>query len=151
MVRGKNNVIEAICLQLHVPKKYSNDMMRHQLASFLIKKLIFFYPLVESQLKTLNINFCTYVHGIYSGEIWGDDIMIGANGKMFNIRISIVSPYYNDIWNVYHDGHYLSDIVLIANGLDFSNDKKKITHISATKSDKETWACVGRSDDELSN
>ena len=75
--------------------------------------------------------------------------MIGAIGKMFNIRISIVSPYYNDIWNVYHDSCYLPNIVLIAKGLDFGHDKKKITHISATKGDKEKWACAGRSDDEL--
>ena len=148
-VCGKNNVIEDIRLQLHVPKKYSNDMMRHQLASFLIQEVDFFYPLVESHLETLNINFCTYVHGIYSGEIWGDEIMIGAIGKMFNIRISIVSPYYNDVWNVYHDARYIPDIVLIANGLDFGHDKKKITHISATKGDKETWSCLGRSDDKL--
>ena len=149
MVRGKNNVIEAIHLQLHVPKKYSNDMMRHQLASFLIQEIDFFYLLVESHLKSLNINFCTYVHGIYSGQVWGDEIMIGTIGKMFNIRISIVSSYYNDVWNVYHNGHYLPNIVLIAKGLDFGHDEKKITHISATKGDEETWACVGRSDDEL--
>ena len=62
---------------------------------------------------------------------------------MFNIRISVISPFYSDVWNVFHDGGKQPDVVLVANGLDFASGKYQITHFSATKGVSKDWKCVG--------
>ena len=62
---------------------------------------------------------------------------------MFNICISVISPFYSDVWNVFHDGGKQPDVVLVANGLDFAGGKYRITHFSATKGVLKDWKCVG--------
>ena len=64
-------------------------------------------------------------------------------GKMFNIQISVVSPFYTDIWNVFHDGTRRPNVVLIANSMDFASGKYQISHFSATKGTGTDWKCVG--------
>ena len=61
----------------------------------------------------------------------------------FNIRISVVSPFYIDICNVFHDRGRKADIVLIANGMVFSIGKYQISHFSTTKGTGQEWKCVG--------
>ena len=48
-----------------------------------------------------------------------DEFLIGAIGMMYNVRITVVSPYFSDVWNVFHDGHAQPDIVLVCNGAYF--------------------------------
>ena len=69
--------------------------------------------------------------------------MLATIGKMFNLRITVVSAVYTDVWNVFHDGRKKPDIVLIANGMDFGSGKFEITHFSATKGTTKEWKCVG--------
>ena len=42
---------------------------------------------------------------MYNGRVWADEFLIGAIGMMYNVRITVVSPYFSDVWNVFHDGH----------------------------------------------
>ena len=91
----------------------------------------------------MNISFNTYVIAVYNGQIWGDEYVLAMIGKMFNIRISVISPFYSDVWNVFHDGGKRPDVVLVANGLDFASGKYPITHFSATKGVSKDWKCVG--------
>ena len=86
--------------------------------------------------------------GVYNRRIWGDEYVLGMIGKMFNIWISVVSPFYMDIWNIFHDGDRKPDIVLIAIGMDFRSGRYQILHFSATKGTVQQWKCV-RSDIKL--
>ena len=62
---------------------------------------------------------------------------------IFNIRISIVSPYFKDIWHIFHDRVDNLDIVLVCNGRHFGNELDNITHCTATIGAGVSWRCVG--------
>ena len=47
--------------------------------------------------------------------------MLGALGRMFDVKISIVSPAYNDVWNIFHESR-LPHVVIVANGGDFGRN-----------------------------
>ena len=86
-----------------------------------------FYPITKDYLNDIRMPFKTYIRQLYRGNIWGDKYMLGAFRKMCNIKISVISPYYTDIWNVFHDSA-IRDIVLIANGGDFFNENTSQQH-----------------------
>ncbi|MCG8623281.1 MAG: hypothetical protein MJE68_14975, partial [Proteobacteria bacterium] len=140
---GNNNMLDCIRVQLHIPSNFTNDMMWHQVASYMIEIVDFLYPKMEEYLKKKNLSFNAYVMGVYSGVIWADEFVLGVIGKMYNIRISVVSPFYSDVWNVFHDGIQPPDVVLVANGMDFGGDKMNIAHFTATKGAGKDWKCVG--------
>ena len=140
---GNDSLFEAVRLQLHVPKDYTATMFRHQIASYLVEDAAFFFPRLRSYLNKRKLTFSSYVHGIYNGIIWADEFVLGAIGKMFNIRITVVSPYFSDVWNIFHDGKQQPDIVLIVNGVDFGLLRDEITHVSATRGLENDWKCVG--------
>ena len=118
---GYNNLFKAIRMQLHVPKHFTEDMMRHQLSSYLIERVEFFYPQMVDYLKSKQLTFTSYVIGVYNGHVWADEFLIGAIGMMYNVRITVVSPYFSNVWNVFHDGHAPPDIVLVCNGAYFGS------------------------------
>ena len=68
---------------------------------------------------------------LFYRNIWADKYIIGALGKMLNVKISVVSPYYTDIFNVYHDSA-IPDVILVANDGDFGG-KNGVTHFSLMK------------------
>ena len=140
---GHNNLFKAIRIQLHCPGTYTDEKMRHQIASYMIEIVDFLFPIMEPYLKRLNISFNTYVMAVFNGRIWADEYILGTIGKMFNVCISVVSPYLSDVWNVFHDGTKQPHIVLIANGMDFIDVKYRISHFSATRGAAKEWKCVG--------
>ena len=140
---GYNNLFKAIRMQLHVPKRFTEDMMRHQLSSYLIERVEFFYPQMVDYLKSKQLTFTSYVIGVYNGRVWADEFLIGAIGMMYNVRITVVSPYFSDVWNVFHDGHAQPDIVLVCNGAYFGSGRDNITHFSGTRGKGKPWQCVG--------
>ena len=62
---------------------------------------------------------------------------------MFNICISMISPFFNDIWNLFHDGQKSPDVILICNGVSFGHGLNHITHISGIRGNCESWKCIG--------
>ena len=127
---GYNNLFKAIRMQLHVPKCFTEDMMQHQLSSYLIERVEFFYSEMVDYLKSKQLTFTSYVIGVYNGHVWADEFLIGAIGMMYNVWITVVSPYFSDVWNVFHDGHAQPDIVLVCNGAYFGSGRDNITHFS---------------------
>ena len=119
---GYNNLLKAIRMQLHVPKHFTEDMMRHQLSSYFVESVDFLYPKMEDYLKTKKLTYTSYVIGIYNGHVWADEFLIGAIAMMFNVRITVISPYFSDVWNAFHNGCAQPDIVLVCNGVDFGSD-----------------------------
>ena len=101
---GNNNMFRAVRIQLHVPAKFDDEMFRHEIASYMIEIVDFLFPIMKDYLDNLGISFNTYIMAVYNGRIWADEYILATIGKMFNIRISVISPFYSDVWNVYHDG-----------------------------------------------
>ena len=63
----------------------------------------FLHPIIKEYLDQMNISFNTYVMAVCNGRIWDDEYVLAMIGKMFNIHISVISPFYSDVWNVFHD------------------------------------------------
>ena len=101
---GNNSMFRAVRIQLHCPQRYTDDMFRHQIASYMVEIVDFLHPIIKEYLDQMNISFNTYVMAVYNGQIWSDEYVLATIGKMFNIRISVISPFYSDVWNVFHDG-----------------------------------------------
>ena len=98
-------------MQLHVPKESTVDMLRHEVAEHFAQYPDFFAPKMKEYLKN--------VYTLYHGEIWCDEYILGAVGHMYNIQISVISPLFSDLWNVYHNGQQKPDVVLVTNGRGF--------------------------------
>ena len=139
----RNNAIRAICIQLHTPKEVTPEILRHQVAEYMVQEALFFEPKMRVYLQQKKMSFNAYIMGVYNGNIWIDEFMLGAVGWMFNIRVSIISPHFTDFWSIFHDGHDQPDIILIANGSDFGTERDAITHFSVTRGDEELWKCIG--------
>lgn len=139
-----NNLVQAITIQLHVPKELTSEIFRHQIAEYIVQETQFFEPKMRAYLSRKKLSFGSYVLGVYNGTIWADEFMIGAIGRMFNIRISVISPYFSEIWNIFHDGQQAADIILICNGIDFATERDNISHFTATKGNESCWECVGK-------
>ena len=106
----------------------------------MIEDYNFYYPKMQKYLNAHNLLYSAYILYLYSGIIWADEYMLGTLGRMFDVKISVVSPAYNDVWNIFLDSR-LPHMVIVANRSDF--DKKHgVTHFSATKGSETTWKCV---------
>ena len=140
---GNDNIFRAVRIQLHSPRNFNDSMFRHQIASYMVEIVDFLFPIMKNYLEQMKISFNTYVMGVYNGRIWGDEYVLATIGKMFNIRISVISPFYTDIWNVFHDGAREADVILITNSTDFGSGKYQVSHFSATKGIGEKWKCIG--------
>ena len=114
----------------------------HQLAEYMAKEVVFFFPIMEEYLKKYCISYNTYIKGVYHGTIWADQYMIGALSKMFNIKITVISPYYADVWNVFHKSTF-PNVVIVSNGGDFGT-QSAVTHFTATCGSENVWQCVSR-------
>ena len=86
---------------------------------------------MEHYLKENRLSFSSYIVNLYNSNIWADEFMLGALAKMFDIKISIVSPSYDDVWKVYHESA-LPHVVLVSNRGDYGH-KRGVTHFSTTK------------------
>ena len=139
-----NSAIHAVLLQLKIPKHIKSDVIRHMIACHMIEEYDFYYPKMETYLRHNELSFSAYVMYVYSGNIWADEFILGALGKMFGIKISVISPAYDDVWDIFH-GSAFPHIVIISNGGDFGR-KHGPSHFSATKGVEDKWKCVGADD-----
>ena len=139
MDEGNYNIFQAVRIKLHCQRNFNDSMFCHQIASYMVEIVDFLFPIMKDYLERMKISFNTYVMGVYNGRIW----VLATIGKMFNIQISVVSPFYTDIWNVFHNGAREADVILIANGTDFGSGKYQVCHFSATKGTGHEWKCVG--------
>ena len=118
-------------------------MFRHQVAEHFAQYPDFLAPKMKEYLKNCKISYNHYIYAVYHGEIWCDEYILGAVGRMYNIWISVISRLFSDLWNVYHDGQQKPDVVLVTNGWGFRTHYDRITHFSATKGTEDKWKCIG--------
>ena len=136
---GMNCPFEAILIQVYTPPGYTATMLRRQACCFMAEFVHVFFPLMKNYLKKRKIGFTTYLEKMFTGEIWCDEYILGAIAKMWQIRITVVSPLYSPPWDIFHDG--CAHMVLVANGGEFS-ESRGVTHFSSLKGKASSWRCV---------
>ena len=128
-------------VQLKTPKGLTSQIVRHQLAQYMASEVVFFFPIVKEYLEKHRISYNSYVKGIYHRTIWADNYIIGVLSRMLNIKITVISPFYSDVWNVFHRSA-MPDVIIVSNGRDFGA-KNAVTHFTATCGTENIWKCVG--------
>ena len=136
-----NSAIRSVITQLKLAKHVTCDTVCHQIAGHMVENYQFYLRKMTEYLKYHDLLFSSYIVNLYKGNIWADEFMLGAMARMFDIKITIVSPAYDDIWNVFHDSG-LPHVVIVSNGGDFG-DKRGVTHFSATTGFEDSWKCIG--------
>ena len=137
---GMNCTFEAICIQVYTPPGYNAYMLRRQACCFMAEFVHVFFPLLKNYLEEWKIGFTTYLEKMFTGEIWCDEFVLAAIGKMWQICITIVSPFYVPPWDIFHNGS-TPHVVLIANGADFGK-QRGVSHFSSSKGKGKTWRCI---------
>ena len=122
----------AILQQIEHPESYTPVMLRKQVVYHMTKNTHFYRKYLAQLFRRNHQNIHSYLLQIENGEIFGDHIVLGAIGRMFNVSITIVSPFFHKPWNIFHKSTQ-PDIILVANGGDFLSNHRS-THISATGS-----------------
>lgn len=128
-------MFEAVLNQIKHPKDYTAISLRKQVAMYLIKNVEVFNEFIEPicVAKSLDDNveqsFESYVTNVYKGTIWGDNVILSAIGRMWNMSVSIISPEFKDVMHIFHNNP--PQVVLIANG-GFLESKTPTSHFSAT-------------------
>lgn len=121
---------KAVLQQLNIPKKYTPLVFRSHVIYYIVHNVHFFEPFLRPRLKEMQQTFESYIRNIMIGNIWGDEIILGAISRMFNIKITVLSPCYSKPWNVFHKSG-VPHVVLIFNGANW-NSQRPPTHITAT-------------------
>ena len=136
-----NSAIRAVLIQLKYPKPVKSHVVRHQIAAHMVEDYEFYYPKMEAYLEHHNLSYSAYIMHLYRGDIWADEFMLGALSRMFDITISVISPLYNDVWQIFHNSG-LPHVVIISNGGDIGK-KRGASHFSATRGKGPKWSCIG--------
>ena len=89
-----NCAIHAVTLQVKLLKHCTNDTVRHQLAEHMVEDYIYYYPMMRQYLDKNKLSYSSYIMNLYSGHIWADEFMLGALGRMLNLKITVLSPAY---------------------------------------------------------
>ena len=134
-------MFQAILKQVHHPARFTVKTFRRQIAYFMIKNCTLFAPYLEYLLKESGLNYKSYIRAIYDGRWFGDHVMLGAIGLMYNIGITVVSPMYRDVWPIFHNKP-IPHVVLIFNGQDF-HSALPVTHVSGTEGASPEWTPFG--------
>ncbi len=121
---------DAILDQLDHPKAYTAAMLRMQTALHMMKDVFYLYPHLKPILQKLNMSFESFILNIITGTVYGDALVLATITRMFNIKITVLSPEYVTPWRVFHKSGN-PNVILIFNGGDFSSNVP-VTHISST-------------------
>ena len=81
--------------QIKHPKEYTARMCRSHVAMFILQNVDFFEHHLKYLLNKTDQTFENYIRNIINGTIWGDYIILGALGKMFNVKVTVLSPCYS--------------------------------------------------------
>ena len=111
---------------------YNADMLRCQVALFMVKNPDVFHDYVLHHLLEDEESSESYCWNIFCGDSWGDHMCVVVISKMWNVAISIISPMYHKPLQLFHNKEK-PPIVLIANAGDPTSQVPCI-HFLASKS-----------------
>ena len=84
----------AILMQVvHDPHKYTPELLMHQAGMYMLRNPYHYYKALELELIKTGESYESYVFNIFHRNIWGDDLIAAVIGDMWNIAISIVTPF----------------------------------------------------------
>ena len=126
MVRG---ILQQV---IHHPTAYTAEMAMRQVAFHMLKNANRFYKYYEEQLLRAGESYESYVVNIFHSNVWGDDLIAGAFGDMWNIAVSVISPIAKKPFHLWHNKS-VPDVVLVCNGGNYLTAGGS-THYSGTRS-----------------
>ena len=115
-------MLRAILKQMYMPNNYTVKDFRSQISAFMAREVHYFYPRMSNYLNQKGLTYESYIIGVTLGDISADQFMLLTITRMWNISISILSPAFNTIWNIFHESKNPS-IVIIGNGREFDNKR----------------------------
>lgn len=119
------------------PNKYDGRALRRQVALHMALNPDFYYEYVnplcvsktfELNKKGVNFSYESYVSSLYNGDMWGDQIVAGAIGRMWGVNINFIFPTGERPYKLFHKKDK-PDIVVISNG-SLSNIHQESSHFS---------------------
>ena len=102
-----------------------------QIALQMLKRPYRYYPYIEQELLDVGESYESYCVNIFESKVWGDDLMAGVLGDMWNLPISLVSPVFTQPLNLFHNTEPL--VVIVANGGSYMSEGKSCTHFSSSR------------------
>ena len=76
-------------------------------------------------------SYDSYCYNLFNNQVWGDDLIAGVLGDMWNLAISIVTPVSFNPLHLFHMKK-VPDVVIVANGGSWMCPDRCSTHFSAT-------------------
>ena len=138
---SRNCFLNAILKQVHAPSGYHAEMLRMAIAVHLVKYADEFFALMEGFLQKKKLTFVDYVYAVARGEVWADEYMMAALSQMWNVAISLISPWYSHEWKIFHKRE-VAHIYVVGNGYRF-RCHQQATHFSGTESTMSGYRKVG--------
>ena len=90
-----------------------------------------FYKFYEHLLRA-GESYESYVVNVFHAKVWGDDLIAGTFGDMWNLAVSVVSPVAKKPFHLFHNKTD-PDVVLVCNGGNYLTAGGS-THYSGTRS-----------------
>ena len=138
------SAIDGYCLSMSILNqivthtKYTPEMAMRQVGFHMLRNPHIFYKCIENELSETGESYESYCYNVYHSNVWGDDLVAAAFSHMWNVSVTIVSPcfqYLIDLWHAIDD----PDIVIIANGGSYMADGKETTHFSSSRKIDSTY------------
>ena len=125
-------LVRAILSQVvHHREMYPPDMCMRQIALQLVREPYKYYKYVEQKLLETGESYDSYCYNIFHNQAWGDDLIAGVLGDMWNLAISIVTPVSLNPLHLFHMKKE-PDVVIVANGGSWMCPDRRSTHFSGT-------------------
>ena len=68
-------------------------MMMRQIVMQMLRHPMRYYKYLEHELVETGESYKSYCCNVYRGNVWGDDLLASVVGDMWNIAITIISPF----------------------------------------------------------
>jgi hypothetical protein len=105
------------------PGHFKVEHLRKQVAMYCLRNAYVMNRFVN-KIKIDEGSFEAWIQGIVCGDVWGDETVLIAIAKMWNVAITVITVT-GDV-RIFHNKD-VADIYLLANGVRY-----KFTHFSAT-------------------
>ena len=106
-------LLHAIHDQTHINPNWTIQENRQTIGFYLAKLPEQFYMFVGGYCT--DQSYESYVRNFFNGHSYGDEVIAGVWGHIWNMKIIIISPYYEDL-KVFHNDDENPDIVIVHNG-----------------------------------
>ena len=117
----------------HHRDNYTEETLMRQAGMYMLRHPYKYYKCLEFQLLESGESYESYCYNVYNRNVWGDDLVAAVIGDMWNIAISIVTPIHTKPVALFHNKDE-PDVVIVANGGNYTSKKKPCTHFTATRS-----------------